>query len=92
MRPSYPRIEAATIIRFLAYATIASARLGPYEIVGLLGAGGMGEVYRASATPARSVADRRHDDESVRLAETGFGGAIRHTGGMIGPISDWRCR
>jgi len=25
----------------------AGARLGPYEILGLVGAGGMGEVYRA---------------------------------------------
>src|SRR3989441_2741033 len=28
-------------------ALSAGARLGPYEIVGMIGAGGMGEVYRA---------------------------------------------
>src|SRR5262245_49449020 len=52
----------------MAYA--AGTRLGGYEIVGLLGAGGMGEVYRArDARLDRDVAIKVLPDEFSRDAE-----------------------
>jgi len=51
---------AGPIINVFAYAPLAGPRIGPYEIVSLLGAGGMGEVYRARDTRLRrDVAIRR---------------------------------
>src|SRR3569832_1078581 len=59
----------------------AGTRLGPYEIVSPIGAGGMGEVYRARDTrlgrdvaikviPARLAADERLRDRLEREART----------------------
>ena len=46
----------------------SGTRLGPYQIVGALGAGGMGEVYRARDTkPNRKVAVKVLPDLTVFL-------------------------
>jgi serine/threonine protein kinase len=48
----------------------AGSRLGPYEILAPLGAGGMGEVYRARDTRLkREVAVKMLSDELARDAE-----------------------
>ena len=48
----------------------SGARLGPYEIVGPLGAGGMGEVYRAKDSRLnRTVAIKILSDESAADAD-----------------------
>ncbi len=67
----------------------AGTRLGPYEVLGLLGAGGMGEVYRARDTRLeRDVAlkvlpEEFFDDEEKRVRfgrEAKLLGSLNHPG------------
>ena len=61
--------ENSTIIRS-AMLLAARTRLGPYEILALLGAGGMGEVYRATDTRLnRDVAIKVLPEALARDAE-----------------------
>jgi len=50
-----PALHAAARLLAVEEWSLAGTRLGPYEIISLLGAGGMGEVYRARDTRLERV-------------------------------------
>src|SRR5574341_619973 len=51
---------------------LPGARLGPYEITGAIGAGGMGEVYRARDT-------KLNRDAAIKVLPAAF---VQHEGGV----------
>jgi serine/threonine protein kinase len=81
----------------LAVALAAGTRLGPYEITGQIGAGGMGEVYRATDTNLKRTVAIKVSPEAVatdgeclvrfqREAECSPGSIIRTSL----PFTGWR--
>ena len=64
------QLVVAGAARITAMSLPTGTRLGPYEIVGPLGAGGMGEVYRATDSRLnRTVAIKILSDESAADAD-----------------------
>ena len=56
----------------------AGTRLGPYEIVDAIGAGGMGEVYRARDTRIGRLVEHDRDAEEIRARiDLAAGGLLR---------------